>query len=545
MNDNFSNTQSVRKAVIATEGGVVAAQHRAAAQAGAAVLAAGGDAVDAAVATSFALGVVEPWMSGAAAGGCMVLWRAGEARARAVNFGMRSPATLDPAHFPLTGAGVNADLFAWPAVLEDRNVQGATAVAVPGLIAGMALAHGAYGRMGWRELVEPSVALARAGLLCDWYSGLVTASNARSLAADPDAAAMFLDEGRWPIVGAWTGGPVRRLDQSRLADTLSQIAQQGAAALYGGDVGRALASDVQRKGGFLSVDDLRNYRAEWVEPMRLEHPGGLIWAVPGLTGGPTFARALAALQLGDPRAAGDAGAASAGRVGPNDYRSIAAALRDAFAVRLSEMGDHEAPRAPGSTTHFSVVDRHGNICSVTQTLLSIFGSRVVSPSTGVLLNNGIMWFDPVPGRPNSLAPGKRCLANYCPVIGQDLDDRMFALGASGGRKILGAVLQLATFLSRFGMSLEEAFHQARIDVSGGAQIAADPLLGADVLGALAEVMPVAPARRNVFPYSFACPAGVLRERGLNSGCTEIMSPYGDAVTEESVTLPTTSDRAGR
>jgi len=95
--------------------------------------------------------------------------------------------------------------------------------------------------------------------------------------------------------------------------------------------------------------------------------------------------------------------------------------------------------APSCTTHFSIVDRHGNMCSVTQTLLSIFGSRVVSPSTGLLLNNGIMWFDPEPGKPNSLGPGKRCLGNFCPVIGEAADGRRFALGASGGRKIIGAV----------------------------------------------------------------------------------------------------------
>ena len=121
----------------------------------------------------------------------------------------------------------------------------------------------------------------------------------------------------------------------------------------------------------------------------------------------------------------------------------------------------------------SVVDRHGNMCSVTQTLLSIFGSRVVSPSTGLLLNNGIMWFDPEPGKPNSLAPNKRCLANYNPVIGEDAAGRRFAIGASGGRKILGSVMQLSSFIMDHGLSLEDAFHQPRIDVSGGGQITVD------------------------------------------------------------------------
>jgi gamma-glutamyltranspeptidase / glutathione hydrolase len=153
----------------------------------------------------------------------------------------------------------------------------------------------------------------------------------------------------------------------------------------------------------------------------------------------------------------------------------------------------------------------------------------VSPSTGVLLNNGVMWFDPEPGKPNSLAPAKRVLANYCPVVGLAPDGRSFALGASGGRKILGAVLQLSSFLVDHRMSLEDAFHQPRIDVSGSGQITADRALGQDILAALAQEMPTSSTRRTVFPYSFACPAGVLREGTRNMGCTEIMSPWGDAV----------------
>jgi gamma-glutamyltranspeptidase/glutathione hydrolase len=192
------------------------------------------------------------------------------------------------------------------------------------------------------------------------------------------------------------------------------------------------------------------------------------------------------------------------------------------------MGDHQPPKEPVSTTHFSVVDSDGNLCAVTQTLLSIFGSRVVSPSTGLLLNNGIMWFDPEPGKPNSLGPGKRCLANYCPVVGETADGRRFALGASGGRKILGAALQLSAFAMGHGMNLEQAFHQPRIDVSGGGQVIMDPLLGDSVFEALNRELPTSVVRRSVFPYAYACPAGVMRDGGTNTGCTEIMSPYGDA-----------------
>ena len=201
MIDNFSDSQVVRKAVVATRGGVVAAQHRRAAEAGAAVLESGGDAIDAAVATSFAIGVVEPWMSGPAAGGAMVAWRADEKSAYAIDYGMRSPGSLDPSDYPLSGAGRNADLFPWPAVVDERNARGATAVAVPGAVAGMALAHERFGRLPWPDLLAPAIDLAERGSLLDWYSGLLVASVARELAKDPDAAAMFLEDRQWPPLG--------------------------------------------------------------------------------------------------------------------------------------------------------------------------------------------------------------------------------------------------------------------------------------------------------------------------------------------------------
>ncbi|HYF43777.1 MAG TPA: gamma-glutamyltransferase [Ramlibacter sp.] len=521
MTDNFSDAQVVRKTVVPTEAGVVASQHKRAAQVGASVLAAGGDAVDAAVATSFALGAVEPWMSGAMAGGCAVLWRGKEQKAYVVNFGMRSPRELDPADYPLTPDGRSSDLFPWKSVVDDRNVQGATAVAVPGVVSGMGLAHERFGRKPWAELVAPAVRLAQQGLQVDWYSALVTASSAKALSLDPDAAAMFLDEGTWPICGSWTGGTDRRLDQRALARTLQQIAEGGPRALYEGPIAQALARDVRAKGGCLSEADLAAYQAEWAEPLEVPYRGGRVFAAPGLTGGPTFAQALRALEQ-ELQPSGRGPDADA-------YRATARALDAAFRVRLSDMGDHESPKAPPCTTHFSVVDAEGNLCAVTQTLLSIFGSRVVSPATGLLLNNGIMWFDPEPGKPNSLAPAKRVLANYCPIAGVAADGRSFAIGASGGRKILGAVLQLASYLMDHGMTLEQAFHQPRIDVSGGGQVTADRALPADVLQALGQELPVATARRTVFPYAFACPAGVLRDRGRNMGCTEIMSPWGDAV----------------
>ena len=525
--DNFSRTQTIRKAVIPTRGGVVAAAHRRAAEVGATVLDAGGDAVDAAVAVSFAIGVVEPWMSGPAAGGAMVLWRAGEGRARVVDYGMRSPMALDPADYPLTGGGASKDLFAWPAVLENRNVEGATAVAVPGVVAGMGLAHAEYGRLPWKDLLAPAVALAKEGLLVDWFSTLLTTSVARQLAADPDAARMFLDDGTWPISGGWTAVCERHLDQSTMAGTLGQLARHGPREFYEGDVAHALVRDLRAKGSRMAEADLADYRARIVDAQTVPYRSGCIHVAPGLTGGPTLAQALAILETGL--------IPTRGTPGPKSYLAYARALSEAFNTRMAGMGDTagiaEAAQAPSSTTHFSIVDRHGNMCSVTQTLLSIFGSRVVSPSTGLLLNNGIMWFDPEPGKPNSLGPGKRCLGNFCPVIGDSGDGRRFALGASGGRKIIGAVLQIISFMVDHGLTLEEAFHQQRIDMSGGPTVTADRMLPAPVIEALAAAFPTTTAVRTNFPYAFACPAAVLRDGELNVACTEIMSPWGDAVAE--------------
>ncbi|MEO6748313.1 MAG: gamma-glutamyltransferase [Casimicrobiaceae bacterium] len=523
MIDNFSNTQVVRKRVIATRGGIVAAQHRRAAEAGAAVLEAGGDAVDAAIATSFAIGVVEPWMSGPAAGGAMTLWRADSARAYTVDYGMRSPMALDPADYPLSGKGKATDLFPWAAVVGDRNVHGATAIAVPGVVAGMGLAHERFGRMPWHELLQPAIALADEGLRVDWYSGLLMASSARTLAPDPDAAAMFLDEGRWPLIGAWTALTEKRIDQKAFADTLRQIAEGGATEFYVGDIARSLVRDIRDKGGCLSESDLAAYRATVVDAWAVDYRGGRVYVAPGMTGGPTLAACLQTL------------ARSLTPQGPvprsESYVAYAGALDEAYRNRLGQFGDNESPDAPSCTTHFSVVDREGNLCAVTQTLLSMFGSRVVSPSTGLLMNNGIMWFDPEPGNPNSLAPGKRCLGNFCPVIGEAADGRRFALGASGGRKIVGTVLQLASFMMDHAQTLEQAFHQPRIDMSGGDTVIADLALDKEIVDALRGRFPVVTARRTVFPYAFACPAAVLRDGELNTGCTEVMSPWGDAVAE--------------
>lgn len=218
------------------------------------------------------------------------------------------------------------------------------------------------------------------------------------------------------------------------------------------------------------------------------------------------------------------------------FVAYAQELRAAFDERLQTMGDVNDPREPGCTTHFNVVDRDGNMVAVTQTLLSVFGSRLVLPSTGILMNNGIFWFDPRPGVPNTLGPGKRPLTNMCPVIARKDGRPAFALGGSGGRKIFPAVLQLTSMLVDYGMSLDEAWHTPRIDASGGSMVGVDPRLDADIRAALAREFELIETELVVYPTNFACPNGVMRDwsTGENSGIADVMSPWSGAVSEEMV-----------
>ena len=175
----------------------------------------------------------------------------------------------------------------------------------------------------------------------------------------------------------------------------------------------------------------------------------------------------------------------------------------------------------------SVVDREGNLVALTQTLLSLFGSRVMFPATGVLLNNGVMWFDPRPGRPNSIAAGRRPLANMCPVTVERSGGDRFALGASGGRRIMPAVMQLVSFLVDFGLDLEDAFHAPRIDASGGRSVTVDPevsrrrLRPPSAIGTRSNSGRTRSTRRCMLVRTGA---GALRD-GDRIGAAYVMSPW--------------------
>lgn len=529
MSDQFSNSQQIRKPAATSRGGIVAAQSRKAAEVGASVLAAGGDCVDAVIATTFALGVLEPWMSGVGGGGVMVLYRARENRYEVIDYGMRAPGGIRPEDYPLTGEGAASDIFPWPRVKDDRNLHGPGSIAVPGVVAGMEEAHRRHAKLPWRELLAPSVDLAGKGLLVDWWTTLMIASTAADLRRYPASAAAYLRDGL-PPNAQWGIKSSVRLPQDRLKATLSYLAAEGPRDFYEGDLARSIAADVQAGGGSLTVEDLASFRAYGREALVIPYRGGNVYATPELTCGPTLAHTLRLLQQ----------KLQPGRGGPDAaaYTEYALALQSAYRERLQDMGDADGRRAlgaehlaPACTTHFSVVDREGNMAAVTQTLLSTFGSKFVTPQTGVTMNNGVMWFDPTPGGPNSLAPGKRCLTNYTPVLAQAADGRRLALGASGGRRILPAVTQILSFVMDYGMDLDAAIHQPRIDASEGAVVIGDVRLPAQARESLRARFDYEEARVQTFPMKFACPSVVLRDGETNSGATEISQPWADAVME--------------
>jgi gamma-glutamyltranspeptidase / glutathione hydrolase len=527
MADQFSNSQQIRKAAVSSKGGIVAAQSRRAAEVGAEVLAAGGDCVDAVVATTFALGTLEPWMSGMGGGGAMVLYRARENRYEVIDYGMRAPNSLRVEDYPLT-EGAASDIFPWPRVKDDRNLQGPGSIAVPGVVAGMEEAHRRHAKMPWKELLAPGAKLAGEGLLVDWWTTLMISSAAVDLRRYPASAAAYLQDGL-PPNPQWGIKSVVRMPQGKLKATLEQLAARGPRDFYEGELARSMSADIKAAGGTLSVADLAALRAHHREPLQIPYRGGKVFATPELTAGPTLASTLRRLhEKLSPGRTPDAAA----------YAEYALALQAAYRERLSDMGDADGRRAlgaehlaPACTTHFAVVDRDGNMAAVTQTLLSTFGSKFVTPETGITMNNGIMWFDPTLGVPNSLAPGKRCLTNYTPVLAEAADGRRMAAGASGGRRILPAVTQLLSFVMDYGMDLDAAIHQPRIDASEGAVVIGDVRLPNAVHDALRVRFDYEQARIQTFPMKFACPSVALRDGTTNFGATEAAHAWGDAVAE--------------
>lgn len=499
--------------------GVVVAQNVKAAEVGASILRKGGNAIDAAVATGMAIGAVEPWMSGIGGVGFMTIWSAKEGRAWTIDYGPVSAKKLDPSVYKIVGPGP-ANPFAWPDIEEQRNEVGYHSIAVPGMVAGLAKALERFGSLPWKDVLQPGVELAQRGMELDWYMQVMIANGAKNLAKFPASRANYLcDDGRVPAHD-WAGTQ-RFIKLGNLGETMRRLAEGGPREFYEGSLARDIAADLQAGGSTISYDDLKSYEAKIVEPLAFEHNGVTINVAGGLTAGPTLRRTI---ELTAGRTKGK------GAPDVDFFTAIAEGMHKAYDERLKTLGDKPTNTC---TTHFCAADSEGNMVALTQTLMSLFGSCVMLPKTGITMNNGMLWFDPEPNRPNSIAPGKKPLCNICPVVVAKDGKPWFCIGASGGRRIVPAVTQLALMLVDRGMDVEAAFHQPRVDVSGVGPIRVNRDLPDSVKKAIAAKLPIVEVDNPVSPLGFANPSCIVRDpkTGELTGMNEVMSPWAGGAAQ--------------
>jgi gamma-glutamyltranspeptidase/glutathione hydrolase len=499
--------------------GIVVSQVRSAAEAGVAMLDAGGNAVDAAVAAALALATVEPWNSGLGGIGFALVHRAGQPTAEVVDFGPVAPRNLNPSAFKLTGR-IKQDLFAWPEVEGDTNIHGPLSFAIPSSTAGYAHMHGTWGKLPLSEVIAPAIALAKRGLPQDWYTTLKVASSASVLRRYPESSRIYLPDGL-PPVAPYQGSPgFFRL--GALADTLGHLGRAGLRDQYEGDIAATIIADVKEMGGVLSTDDLRSCKARILPATQRPWRGQTLQLAGGLTAAPTMIRVLEQMASVRVGAKPDA----------DWYVAFGRAMKQAYKERLEGLGDADPLAAETCTTHLTVCDQEGTMVAMTTTLLSSMGSRVVLPKSGILVNNGVMWFDPRPNQPNSIAGGKRPLTNMSPIILRDGDRPWLAAGASGGRRILASVVQMLAWVTDFGMKLEEAAHHPRIDVSDPEYLSADRRLPPSVIDALAADGPTEVVEHGVMPINFACPNIIISNPdGTRAGISDAASPWSAAVAQ--------------
>jgi gamma-glutamyltranspeptidase/glutathione hydrolase len=465
-----------------TEGVVVSASEIAS-RVGAAVLRDGGNAIDAAIATGFALAVVHPTAGNIGGGGFMVV-RFPDGTSTAFDFREKAPLAAHPEMF----VDENGEY--------SRRVQANThlAVGVPGTVAGFALAHERYGRAAWVDLVEPSVALAADGIV-------LSESLARSLAGQVQGAmsrypasiqAFSRDGTPYELAETW-----RQPDLSR---TLDRIMRNGRDGFYRGETARLLADEMRRNGGRITEQDLAVYRAVEREPIRGTYRGyEIISMPPPSSGGVALVQMLNILEGYDLRAFGHGSAAHLHHVTEAQrlaYRDRARHLADTdyWPVPIekltskqyaAELRSEIDPRRAGvssieqldvlaeslETTHYSVVDEDGMAVSVTYTLEAGYGSKIVVPGAGFLLNNEMGDFNGYPGittesgqignEPNLARPGQRMLSSMTPTILARDGELVAVIGSPGGRTIINTVLHITLNIAAFGMGLQDALAATR------------------------------------------------------------------------------------
>lgn len=473
--------------------GMVSTSHPIASQVGADILNKGGNAVDAAVAIQYTLNVVEPMMSGIGGGSFMMVYDADEDDVTIINSRERAP------------AGATADMFlndSGGIIPFQTRVRHGNSVGVPGTLQGLEEAIDRWGSRPRQQLITPAVQLAEKGFKVDGQLASSIVSNADKLSATP-AGDVFLPGGE-PVAE----GEI--LVQSDLANTLKKIRSHGTDALYQGEIAEAIAEIVQDFGGSMTTEDLANYNFSVDEPVYGNYKDYSIASMPPPSSGGTFLiqmlKILEDFELGqyDPRsfekyhllaetmrlAYADRAAFAAdpefvdvplnGLLNPDyiqerrsmislDSRMDETPPGDAWSYEEGEAdyevdaAKHDADEQPGETTHFTVADRWGNVVSNTSTIEQVFGSGIMVPGHGIMLNNELTDFDARPGGANEVEPGKRPLSSMTPTMVLDDDGKpVLTLGSPGGPRIITAVLQVFLNIAEYDMDLEEAVKEPRI-----------------------------------------------------------------------------------
>ena len=510
------HTWSVRKPQVESHGGVISTQHYEASRVGCEILARGGNAMDAAIAAVFALSVVEPWLSGLGGGG-FLLFANSDGEVVTLDFGVRAAAAIQSCDY-IVEEGKDGDWFNWPRVRNNNNLIGPKSICVPGTVHGLSAALQRYGSLRWDEVIAPTIELAARGMRIDWFAELAIANDRDGLSKNTAAASAFLNQSRWERSPEFPNSYFLRLPQN--LTFLERLAKAGADDFYEGEIAHKMLKSLHQDGSRLTKNDLRGYQSEWHAPLSVQYKDREVHAMPQLSGGPTLLAALASLGRVDLSAAGE----------PEITLAYANALIAADRLRLETMG-HAAGK-DSCTSHVSVVDRKGNMVALTNTLLSRFGSKVMVPDLGILLNNGMMWFDPRRDRPNSIAPGEKPLANMSPVIALRGKKPEIALGAAGGRKIVPAVAQILSYLVDLNYTPEEAMHAPRIDTSSDTLLM-NPAFSAETLQSIAQHHKTQIVEDTLLPVNFAVPSLVTSGcgNGRNIGAAHPNSPWAAAMAE--------------
>ena len=546
--------------------GMVVAQHRDAAAIGVEVLRRGGNAVDAAVTTAFASGVLLPIWNGIGGGGVMNVHLDGDVNGSAggtIDFGMQAPGL---AHAEMYELEDEFDVqgpsrrFSWCKVKDNANTEGYTSIAIPGTVAGLTTALEKWGTIDLVQAVAPAVKLAREGFSLSRTTALAMMERHGLLARFPATREVYLNNGSPLGVGA-------HFVQKEHAETLERLGRVGASDMYGGETGARIAEDVEKNGGFLRLSDFEQYKPIVSESALSGRYRGLnVAAVGGPCAGPTVVEILHIIDQFDLQAMGHGSVdflhtliesvklAAVDRfsfmgdpaiygfpievLANSDYAATRGAQIDPSKASVFDSGDpwsfagverpSEFPERAGSspdsgTTSLTTADKHGNMVVLTQTNLAFSG--VINPGVGVMMNDAMGWSDPMPGTVNSIAPFARALNNMTPTILHDDGRGVMAIGGSGGRKIWPAVVQGIVNRVDFGMNLQEALEQPRIHVESDDPVV-DPRFGDDVLAGLASRghdYSLPPDEYVLWPFSE--PNGISSDNGvLKSGLNPQTKP---------------------